>query len=308
MGTLFITHPACLLHLVPLVIPETPARLRAVERGLSGEDFRDLRRAQAPLAEPELALLAHTEAYVRGIEAKRPEKGFVYLDSDTVMSPGTWEAAMRALGAARLAVDEVASGGARNAFVAARPPGHHAEPERAMGFCLFNAAVIAARHAQRAHGLKRVAICDFDVHHGNGTQVSVWSDPTIFYASTHQMPLFPGTGRRDETGAAGTILNVPMRAGDGGGAFREAYERQILPALDAFAPEMLIVSAGFDAHKDDPLANLELVEADFAWMTKALAGVAAAHCSGRLVSILEGGYNLEALSASAAAHVRELMA
>ncbi len=223
------------------------------------------------------------------------------------MSPGTYEAALRAAGGAVYAVDEVMSGKARNAFVATRPPGHHAETATPMGFCFFNNAAIAARHAREAHGAERVAIVDFDVHHGNGTQDIFWDDATVMYASTHQMPHYPGTGAASERGEHDQIVNAPLRAGDGGEAFREAMEARILPRVEAFAPDLVIVSAGFDAHRRDPLGNINLVEADYAWATRKLMAVARKTSGDRVVSVLEGGYDLEGLSRSVAAHVTALM-
>jgi acetoin utilization deacetylase AcuC-like enzyme len=222
------------------------------------------------------------------------------------MSPKTLEAALIAVGGACQAVDAVLTGAARNAFCAMRPPGHHAEPERAMGFCFFNQAAIAARHAQVAHGLSRVAIVDWDVHHGNGTQAIFWDDPSVLYASTHQMPLYPGTGEASEVGA-GNIVNVPLAEGADGTDFKAAFESRILPALDRFEPELLIISAGFDAHERDPLGGLELVEADFAWATDVLMERAERSFGGRIVSVLEGGYDLKGLAGSTAAHVERLM-
>jgi len=229
------------------------------------------------------------------------------FDADTAMMPKTLEAALYAVGGAVQAVDEVMRGDVENAFVAVRPPGHHAERATAMGFCFFNNVAIAARHAQAAHGAERVAILDFDVHHGNGTQDIFWSDPTVLYASTHEMPLYPGTGAREETGEHGTIVNAPLRAGDGGEEFKAALETVILPKMAAFRPDLILVSAGFDAHRRDPLANLNLLESDFAWVTARLMEIADQCAKGRLVSLLEGGYDLDALSRSAAAHILTLM-
>jgi acetoin utilization deacetylase AcuC-like enzyme len=307
MTTLYITHEAFLDHRTPPGHPERPDRLRAIWRRLSAPAFDALIREEAPLAPPEAALLAHTPAHLDAILAAAPREGLTQLDLDTSMSPGSLEAAFRAIGAAVRAVDAVMAGVATNAFCAVRPPGHHAETERPMGFCLFDTVAIAARHARMHHGLDRVAIVDFDVHHGNGTQDIFQADPSVFFASSHQMPCYPGTGSPRETGA-GNILNVALSPGDGGEEFREAYERVILPALDAFKPGLLLISAGFDAHERDPLAQLRLTEADFAWVTGELVALANRHCGGRLVSLLEGGYDLEGLSSSVAAHVAALMA
>src|SRR6266568_4776223 len=249
MSTLLITHSACLEHLTPLGHPERPDRLRAIERVLEHERFMPLAREQAPRAAPETIALCHPQDYIEQIREAVPRDGLVRLDADTAMSSGSFEAATRAVGGAALAVDEVMTKKAANAFVAIRPPGHHAEPAVPMGFCLFNNAAIAARYAQRRHGAERAAIVDFDVHHGNGTQAIFWADPTVMYASTHEMPLYPGTGARRETGEAGTIVNAPLRAGDGGEAFREAIESVTLPRLKAFSPDLVIISAGFDAHR-----------------------------------------------------------
>jgi acetoin utilization deacetylase AcuC-like enzyme len=231
----------------------------------------------------------------------------VEIDADTSMSPGTLEAALRAVGAAAQAVDEVMAGKVRNAFSAMRPPGHHAERAQAMGFCFFNNVAIAARHAQQAHGAERVAIVDWDVHHGNGTQDIFWGDPSVLYCSTHEMPLYPGTGATSERGEHDTIVNAPLRAGDGGERFREAFETVILPRVEAFRADLILISAGFDAHWRDPVANLQLTEADFAWATRKLMAIADRRCGGRVVSLLEGGYDLEGLARSVAAHVKALM-
>jgi acetoin utilization deacetylase AcuC-like enzyme len=307
MSTLLVTHPAGLDHLTPLGHPERPDRLRAIERVLEGERFQTLARAQAPSATPELIALCHPIAYVEHIRSVSPERGVVQLDADTSMSPGSLEAATRAVGGAVYAVDEVIAKKADNAFCAMRPPGHHAETAQPMGFCLFNSAAIAARHAKKKHGLERVAVVDFDVHHGNGTQEIFWSDPTELYCSTHEMPLYPGTGSTSERGAHNNVVNAPLRAGDGGGEFREAFETVILPRLKAFKPDLIVISAGFDAHMRDPLANLNLTEADFGWATRKIMEVADETAEGRVVSVLEGGYDLEGLSKSVAAHVIALM-
>jgi acetoin utilization deacetylase AcuC-like enzyme len=307
MSTLLITHPACLNHLMPAGHPERPDRLRAVARALEAEKFKMLARAQAPIADLEIVALCHPMDYVTEVRSATPSEGMVRLDADTSMSPGSFEAALRAVGGAVLAVDEVFLKHALNAFVATRPPGHHAETARPMGFCLFDNAAIAARYAQKRHGITRAAIVDFDVHHGNGSQEIFWADRSVMYCSTHQMPLFPGTGAVGETGDFNTIVNAPLRPGDGSDAFRAALENRVLPRLREFAPELIVISAGFDAHMRDPLANLNLAEADFAWATQKIMEIAD-HCAdGRVVSLLEGGYDLEALAKSAAAHVDALM-
>jgi acetoin utilization deacetylase AcuC-like enzyme len=301
-----VHHPIFLEHLVPTGHPERPDRLRTIAEALSDERFDGLDRREAPLADLSVTTLAHHRTYADLVAGNVPAEGFVRLDADTFMSPRSLDAALHAIGAVCLAVDEVMAGVLVNAFCAVRPPGHHAESDRAMGFCLFNNAVIAARHAQKAHGAARVAIVDWDVHHGNGTQEIVWADPTILYASTHQMPLYPGTGAPEESGV-GNILNVPLSPGTDGEAFRRAFTESVLPAVDDFAPDLIVISAGFDAHRLDPLAALNLDETDFAWATEKLMDLADRHCDGRVVSTLEGGYDLMALAASVAAHVDTLM-
>jgi len=307
MSTLFITHPACLEHLMPAGHPERPDRLRAIERALEAEKFQTLARSQAPLASLETIALCHPMEYIVEVREAAPREGLIHLDADTAMSPGTFEAALRAAGGAIHAVDEVLTKKAANAFVATRPPGHHAETARPMGFCLFDNAAIAARYAQQHHGIASAAIVDFDVHHGNGSQEIFWSDKTVMYCSTHQMPLFPGTGAVGESGEHNNIVNAPLRPGDGGAAFRAAFESRILPRLAEFKPELVIISAGFDAHMRDPLANINLAEADFVWATQKLMDVADTFAGGRVVSLLEGGYDLQALGNSVAAHVATLM-
>jgi acetoin utilization deacetylase AcuC-like enzyme len=308
MPTALVTHPACLRHDVGPYHPECPDRLRAVLAALEGQEFADLLRESAPQATEEQLTRVHPANYVQAILSIRPAEGeMVQLDADTAMSAGSADAALRAAGAAVAAVDAVMEGWARTAFAAVRPPGHHAEPARPMGFCLFNNAAVAALHARTRWGVQRVAVVDFDVHHGNGTQAMFAADADLFYASSHQHPCYPGTGEASERGSANNIVNAPLRPGADGAAFRAAWSDTILPELDRFAPGLLIVSAGFDAHKADPLAQLRLETADFAWITRELAGIAAAHCSGRMVSVLEGGYDLAALAASVATHVRGLM-
>lgn len=304
---LLLTHPACLRHDNGPGHPECPDRLRAVLQALEAQEFSTLVRASAPEATREQLLRVHPAAHVDRILATRPAEGQrIHLDADTSMNAHSAEAALRAAGAGVEAVDSVMRGEFPRAFCAVRPPGHHAEPGSPMGFCLFANAAIAARHAQAAHGVERVAVLDFDVHHGNGTQAAFWDEPSLMLASSHQMPLYPGTGDASETGA-GNILNVPLDPGTDGAAFRRIWERDVLPAVEAFAPGLVIISAGFDAHKADPLAMLRLVEDDFAWVTGAIAGVANRVCGGRVVSMLEGGYDLHALGRSTAAHVRALM-
>ena len=308
MATALITHAACLEHDPGPYHPESPARLRAVLKALDAPEFQRLIREEAPRATREQLMRVHPEAIVEMVLSIRPEEGdTINLDADTAMSSGSAEAALRAAGAAVRAVDMVMTGVVKNAFAAVRPPGHHAEPARPMGFCLFNNAAIAALHARAAHGLTRVAVVDFDVHHGNGTQALFSADPALFYASSHQSPFYPGTGDARERGIANNIVNVPLRARDASSAFRSAWAGTIIPALEAFAPELLIISAGFDAHREDPLASLRLETDDFAWITAALLAAAEAQCGGRVVSVLEGGYDLEALADSAAVHVRGLM-
>jgi acetoin utilization deacetylase AcuC-like enzyme len=307
MATLFITHPACLNHLTPPGHPERPDRLRAIERVFASDKFQSLVRAEAPTAEFDTIALCHPMDYVTALREASPSSGLVQIDADTSMSPGSFEAALRAAGGGVYAVDEVMAGRVSNAFVATRPPGHHTETARPMGFCLFNNAAIAARHAQKRYGIDRAAVVDFDVHHGNGSQDIFWSDKTVMYCSTHQMPLYPGTGARDERGEHDTVVNAPLSPGDGGAKFREAFESVILPRLRDFRAELIVISAGFDAHQRDPLANLNLLEADFSWATQKIMEVAQASANGRVVSMLEGGYDLEGLSNSAAAHVSALM-
>ncbi len=306
MTTALFTHPSSLAHATPEGHPERADRIRAVGEALAASEFKSLLRLEAPLGRDEDILRAHTAEHLKHIRSIAPVQGVRYLDPDTAMSPGTLEAAFRAVGAAAAAVDLVFEGKASNAFCALRPPGHHAERGRPMGFCFFNQAAIAALYARAHHGAARVAVVDFDVHHGNGTQDIFWSDADLFYGSTHQMPLYPGTGSTSETGA-GNIFNAPLRAGDGGEEFRDAMGSVILPALAAFAPDLIVSSAGFDAHHRDPLGSLQLTDTDFAWATRKLMEVADLHSGGRIVSVLEGGYDLQGLASSVGAHVRALM-
>lgn len=307
MSTLLISHSACLDHLTPQGHPERPDRLRAVEEAFADERFQMLAREQAPMAPQEIIALVHPMDYIESVRNASPSEGMVRLDADTSMSPGSFEAALRAVGGGVLGVDEVMNQRATNAFVATRPPGHHAETARPMGFCLFNSAAVAARYAQDRYGVERAAIVDFDVHHGNGSQDIFWADKSVMYCSTHEMPLYPGSGAASERGEHDTIVNAPLRAGDGGDKFRDAFESVILPRLRDFRPDILIISAGFDAHTRDPLANLNLVEADFTWVTQRLMQIADESAQGRIVSLLEGGYDLQGLARSAAAHVTALM-
>jgi acetoin utilization deacetylase AcuC-like enzyme len=313
MTTLLLTHPCFVDHDTGYGHPERPDRMRAIDKVLAHELFSDLKREEAPLrADVEEAIaLAHPRAYIDWVKSLRPSEGEepVRLDPDTVLSPKSWEPALRAVGAGLAAVDAVmdpAKSGVKNAFAQVRPCGHHAEVKRAMGFCIFNNAAVAALYARKTYGLERVAVVDFDVHHGNGTQDIFWSDKDLYFASTHQMPLYPGTGALNETGV-GNVWNAPLRPGDGGDPFKEALRSRILPSLRNFGPDLVLISAGFDAHQDDPLANLRLLEPDFAWATSQIAEIADKHAQGRLVSMLEGGYNLAALAKSVGVHVRALM-
>jgi acetoin utilization deacetylase AcuC-like enzyme len=307
MATHLYTHPACLEHDPGRHHPEAAARLHAVLSALDDPEFAGLERRDAPAAALDDLLRVHSPHYVEWILAAVPNSGRVAIDADTILSPASGEAALRAAGAVTAAVDAVVAREADNAFCAVRPPGHHAEPGRAMGFCLFNNAAIAAARACTVHGLERVAVVDFDVHHGNGTQAAFAADGRFFYASTHQYPLYPGTGAASETGV-GNIVNVPLPPMSGSGPFRLGVTRRILPALDAFRPQLVVVSAGFDGHRGDPLAQLMLEDSDFVWITERLAEIAFRHAEGRLVSTLEGGYDLANLGASVSAHVRVLMA
>ena len=306
MTTLLYTHSSCLDHDPGSHHPEAPARLRTVLAALSGPQYARLERREAPEAALDDILRVHSRHHVEHVLGAVPKAGHAAIDADTVLSPASGTAALHAAGAVAAAVDAVVAKEADNAFCAVRPPGHHAEPDRAMGFCLFNNAAIGALRAREVHGFERVAVVDFDVHHGNGTQAAFEADDNLFYASTHQSPLYPGTGAASETGV-GNIVNVPLRPMSGSGPFRVAMTGRVLPALDAFRPDLLLISAGFDAHRSDPLAQLMLEEADYTWITERLVEIAFRHADGRLVSTLEGGYDLTALGASVAAHVRVLM-
>ncbi len=307
MTTALFTHPACLDHDTSPGHPERADRLRAVLGVLERETFHLLDRQVAPRAERAQITRVHHPDYVTRVFDAVPATGYVGLDADTIISPGSGEAALRAAGALCAAVDHVFAGYSRTAFCAVRPPGHHAMPGGWGGFCLFNNIAIGAAHARSVHGISRVAIIDFDVHHGNGTQAVCEHDPGLFYASTHQAPLYPGTGERTERGDYDNIVNLPLRPLSGSPEFRDVMTRRILPALDEFRPELILISAGFDGHSNDPLASLHLVEDDYAWATRKLVECARTHCDGRVISTLEGGYNLKALAASTAAHVRELL-
>jgi acetoin utilization deacetylase AcuC-like enzyme len=307
MTTILFTHPACLEHDPGRMHPEAPARLTAVLRAFDAGEFDSLERREAPRTDVEQVARVHPLSFVEAVLNAIEADSHVSFDADTRASPGSGEAALRAAGVVCAAVDAVMAGKAQNAFCAVRPPGHHAEPARAMGFCLFNNIAAGAAQARVVHGLGRVAVVDFDVHHGNGTQAMFWSDAELFYASTHQSPLYPGTGDRNERGLHGNIVNVPLAPNSGSVDFREAMTGEILPALRSFAPEFILISAGFDAHVDDPLAGLRFTDGDFEWATAEIARVARDVCEGRVVSTLEGGYDLGALERSAAAHVRALM-
>jgi len=304
MATALLTHADCLNHVTPEGHPERVARLEHILHAL---EPLDLKRVTAPLAAEDDILRVHPAGYVAALSQQATEHTQVALDADTYMSPGTLNAAFRAAGAAVRSVDMVMSGEVSNAFAAVRPPGHHAETETPMGFCLFGNAALAAKHALDHHGLSRVAVVDFDVHHGNGTQDLLWDERRALVITSQQMPLWPGSGRPDETGAYENVLNVPLAPGTGGAEMRAAYRDQVFPRLRTFNPDLVVISAGFDAHQDDPLANLNWATDDFAWVTRELCALAAELCDGRVVSLLEGGYDLEALANATRAHVEELI-
>jgi acetoin utilization deacetylase AcuC-like enzyme len=307
MMTLLYEHDSFGEHETPAGHPERGERYEAVRAALADERFAGLVRRRAPRADRRAIARAHKGLYIDAIFDAAPEDGMVRLDPDTVMGPHSLDAALRAAGAGVAAVDAIYAGQAKNAFVAARPPGHHAPADRAMGFCLFNSAAIAALHTRAAHGATRVAVVDFDVHHGNGTEAIFWHDENAFYASSHEWPQYPGTGRVSDRGAFDNVANAPLSTGSGGDAFRRAWGETLLPALSDFAPDFLVISAGFDAHRADPLGGLALTEDDFDWVTRELLGLARAQFGGRVVSLLEGGYDLAALARSASAHVAALM-
>jgi acetoin utilization deacetylase AcuC-like enzyme len=310
MTTLLLTHPCFVEHDTGPGHPERPDRMRAIDKVLAADAFKSLERQDAPLRDDDeiYIAMAHSQSHLDEMKevAAHLHMDRVHIDGDTVASPGSWEAARRAVGAGLAAVDAVMTNAASQAFCQVRPPGHHAESNRAMGFCLFNNIAIAAHYARAKHGAERVAVVDFDVHHGNGTQEIFWSDKNLFYGSTHQMPLYPGTGALNETGE-GNVFNAPLRSGDGREPFEQAFRDRILPALHNFAPDLVLISAGFDAHARDPLGGLQLVEDDFAWATESLLEVARRHSGGRVVSMLEGGYDLTGLARSVAVHVKTLM-
>jgi len=303
MTTALITHADCLAHVTPSGHPERVARLEHILHAL---EPLDLLRVTAPMAAEDDVLRIHPASYLVDLRSGLPSEGFAQIDGDTFLSPGSLDAAFRAAGAVVRGVDMVLSGEVGNAFAAVRPPGHHAETSTAMGFCLFGNAALAAKHALDHHGLKRVAVIDVDVHHGNGTQDLLWDEARALVVTSQQMPLWPGSGRPDEDGAHGNILNIPLAPGTGSSEMRKAYAEQVFPRLRAFKPELVIISAGFDAHQDDPLANLNWTTGDFAWLTSEICTIAEEICEGRIVSTLEGGYDLDALSAATKAHVEEL--
>lgn len=312
MTTALFTHPASLEHVTPQGHPEQVARIEEIERVLAAPEFAALDRRQAPPGTLEIIRKGHSKVYYDRIKAAMPERGEViegeaHLDPDTFMSPGTWEAALRSVGGAVAAVDAVMTGEVANAFVATRPPGHHAEKARPMGFCFFSNVAIAAIHAANEYGLGRIAVIDFDVHHGNGTQDVLWHESRVKFVSSHQMPLYPFTGGLHQKGAFGHIVNIPLEEATGGEVMREAYEEKVFPMLRDYQPELVMISAGFDAHIRDPLAGLQWETEDYTWLAERICDLAAECCDGRVVSCLEGGYDLSALSESVGAYVRVMM-
>ncbi|QND41922.1 histone deacetylase family protein [Rhizobium leguminosarum bv. viciae] len=309
MSTRLYEHPIFLEHVTPAYHPERSDRIRAINVALEHPNFERLERRQAPQANEDAVLLAHPEEHLTAVMREIPEEeGEInQIEADTYASSKSLQAALTGIGGAMAAVDDVFTGRADNVFVAARPPGHHAEKMTAMGFCFFNNAAIAARHAQKTHGAERIAIVDWDVHHGNGTQDIFWDDASVLFCSTHQMPLYPGTGAKDEKGTHNTIVNAPLSPNVGSDHFREAFKSRVLPALDDFRPDLIIISAGFDAHHRDPLAQINLTGEDFDWATGRVLEVADRHAKNRVVSLLEGGYDLEGLAESAGMHILRMM-
>ncbi|MGC4391350.1 histone deacetylase family protein [Agrobacterium sp. M50-1] len=309
MATRLYEHPIFLEHITPEGHPERPDRLRSLNIALEHPNFERLERKQAPQANEDAVLLAHPEEHLLAVMRQIPEEDgeINRIEADTYVSPKSLQAALTGIGAAMAAVDDVFTGVADNVFVAARPPGHHAETAKAMGFCLFNNAAIAARHAQKVHGAERVAIIDWDVHHGNGTQDIFWNDTSVLFCSTHQMPLYPWSGDKNETGVKNNVVNAPLSPNTGSEYFREAFKSRVLPAIADFSPDLIIISAGFDAHHRDPLAQINLVGEDFDWATGRLLEMADKYASNRVVSLLEGGYDLEGLAESAAMHILRMM-
>lgn len=307
MATILFSHPDAAAHVMPEGHPEQVARYTAVMRALRAPEFASLERRDAPLATDETLLRCHPAAYLARVARAVPDEGWTQLDADTHVMAGSERAARRGAGAACAAVDAVIAGDAQNAFCAMRPPGHHAERDTAMGFCLYGSVAIATKHALAVHGLSRVAVVDFDVHHGNGTQDLLWNEPRATFVSTHQSPLYPGSGSTEEQGAHGQIMNLPLPPGTDGAAYREIFVSQIAPFVRAARPQLILVSAGFDAHRADPLAQMGLETEDFVWITGQLCDLAEEMCDGRLVSVLEGGYDLTALAEAASAHVAVLV-
>ncbi|ANP84324.1 histone deacetylase family protein [Rhizobium leguminosarum] len=309
MSTRLYEHPIFLEHVTPAGHPERSDRIRAINVALEHPNFERLERREAPQANEDAVLLAHPEEHLTAVMREIPEEeGEInQIEADTYASSKSLQAALTGIGGAMAAVDDVFTGRADNVFVAARPPGHHAEKMTAMGFCFFNNAAIAARHAQKTHGAERIAIVDWDVHHGNGTQDIFWDDPSVLFCSTHQMPLYPGTGAKDEKGTHNTIVNAPLSPNVGSDHFREAFKSRVLPALDDFRPDLIIISAGFDAHHRDPLAQINLTGEDFDWATGRVLELADRHAKNRVVSLLEGGYDLEGLAESAGMHILRMM-
>ena len=309
MATRLYEHPIFLEHITPSGHPERPDRLRSLNIALEHPNFERLERKEAPQANEDAVLLAHPEEHLLAIMRQIPEEDgeINRVEADTYVSQKSLQAALTGIGAAMAAVDDVFTGAADNVFVAARPPGHHAETAKAMGFCLFNNVAIAARHAQRAHGAERIAIIDWDVHHGNGTQDIFWNDTSVLFCSTHQMPLYPWSGDKNETGVKNNIVNAPLSPNTGSEYFREAFKSRVLPAIADFSPDLILISAGFDAHHRDPLAQINLVGEDFDWATGRLLEMADKYASNRVVSLLEGGYDLEGLAESAAMHILRMM-